>query len=520
VGPLVDYVYYRPPRPGQAQGSWQPLAVLSDSTAGWTRSGVIKLDVPQAIGSVPDGEWIEVRPPPVLTTAQICATASGTATPLPVPIAHPLIGALKTPVTGTPTKVPVSGWIGVGFRQPAAQFALRAITFNAAPALAATTATNELVARGDGRSAQIVQLANGNVLRDTLELLVEDVVESVYYSWARRDDFDAAGPDDRFYVLDPEAGLVYFGDGVRGRVPGLGARIVASRYRYGGGLSGELPPGTITLVQSLPAAVQDVTNVIAARGGKDAETLDEARARAPHALKTLGRAVTAEDYDVLAREAPGVRVARTAPIPLRRPYQAEGVARAGVDLDRIAPGALSLVIVPEGDVAAPMPTESMLRTVCRFLDGVRLITTELYVVPPQYVRLFDLSVTVVPLPGWSRTQLRDSITSRLEQYFHVLHGGLDGTGTPFGATIAHSELLAQVFRADGVDRVEVLTARYDGNAPSPPGEPPPMQWRVERRAPRNLVGCPTGPDDDDRVVLLADENIFVDASTLEVVVQS
>ncbi len=520
VGPVVDYVYYRPPQPGQVVGTWQTLPVLADGTAGWTRSGVIRFDVPQAIGPVPDAEWLEVRPPPTLTTEQICESASGTATPLPMPIPHPLVGALKTPVSGTPTKVPVSGWIGVAFRDPAAQFALRAITFNAAPAIAATTALDELVARGNGRSAQVVRLANGNVLRDTLELLVEDVVERIYYPWALVDDFDTAGPDDRVFVLDPEAGLIYFGDGVRGGVPGLGARIIATRYRHGGGLAGELPAGTVTQPSSLPGSVQDVTNIVAARGGKDAETLADARQRAPHALKTLGRAVTAEDYDVLARETPGVRIARTEPIPLRRPYQSEGIIRAGVDFDTLVPGVLSLVVVPEGDGAYLMPTESVLRAVCRFLDTVRLITTELYVVPPQYVRLFDLSIVVVPQPGWGRTQLRDSIEARLTQYFHVLHGGPDGTGSPFGATISHSEILAQVFRADGVDRVESLVLRYDGNAPSAPGEPPPMQWRDERRVARNLVGCPSGPDDDDQLQLFADENVFVDTSSIEVVVRA
>jgi predicted phage baseplate assembly protein len=518
VGPTVSYIYYRPPQPGQALGSWQPLSVLSDSTAGWTRSGQLRLDVPHAIGAIPDGEWVDVRQPSTMTTAQICAQASGTGSPPPKPIAHPLIGALKTPVVGTPTKVPVSGWVGIAYQTPPARFALRAVTFNAAPAIAATTVTNELVASGDGRSDQTVRLASGDVLPATLELLVEDVVDQLYYAWARVDDFDTAGPDDRVYVLDPEAGLIYFGDGVHGRLPGLGARIVASSYRWGGGLATELGAGTVTQGQALPSSVQDVTNPVAARGGRDAETLDQAKKRAPQALKTLGRAVTADDFDFLARQTTGARIVRTAVIPLRRPYQAEGIARAGVDMDRVAPGAISLIVVPGGDGLHLEPTEGVLRTVCRFLDKYRLITTELYVVPPQYVRIFDLEVTVVVAPGYSRTQLRETIATRFETYFHVLHGGADGTGSPFGGTIYYAELVAQAFRAEGVERVERLTARYDGNAPAPPGEPSPMSWRPERATARNLVGCPTGALDDDRVDLFADECVFVDSSTLNVIV--
>ena len=46
-----------------------------------------------------------------------------------------------------------------------------------------------------------------------------------------------------------------------------------------------------------------------------------------------------------------------------------------------------------------------------------------------------------------------------------------------------------------------------------------MVWRQERQTPRNLVGCPGGPDDDERILLYPDENLFVDASSLNVRVQ-
>lgn len=515
AGPPVDYVYYRPPQAGETIGSWKPLAVLSDSTAGWSRSGVIRLDVPTAIGPIPDGEWREVRPPQTLTTQQLCETVAGTAPAAPPPIAHPLVGALKTPVQGTPTKVPVSGWIGVLFRSPAAALALRALSFNAVGAIGATTVESELLGRGSGQSNQIAKLANGNVLAESLEVVVEDPVDRQYHEWKPVGDFDTAGRDDRVYVLDPEAGWIYFGDGVRGAVPALGTRMVAVRYRHGGGAAAELPAGTVTQGEGLPAAVQDVTNPIAARGGKDAETLDQARARAPRELKTLGRAVTADDFDLLARQTVGASIVRTAVVPLRRPYQAEGIARPGIDVERVAPGALSVVVVPGGtDERFRVPTETVLRTVCKHLDRYRLVTTELYVVPPMYVRLFDLEVRVVPKPGWSRAQLRDSIAATLEQHFSVWRS--DGTGFPFGGTLHHSELVALVFRADGVERVESLNARYDGNAPAPPGEDPPMRWREERWEPRDLLACPDGPEQ--LIALFPDETVVADTSSLNVIV--
>lgn len=391
------------------------------------------------------------------------------------------------------------------------------MTFNAAPAIAAVTAANELVGRGDNRSDQVKQLAHGNVLGDTLELIVQDVIRNLYERWSRVDDLDTAGPDDRVFVLDAEAGLIYFGDGVHGRVPGLDARIVATRYRWGGGNAGELAAGTVTQGENLPSQIQDVTNPVPARGGRDAETLDQAKRRAPRELKTLGRAVTAGDFQLLAEQTPGVRVARAVVVPLRRPYTAEGIARPGIDVGRVAPGAVSIVVVPDGTGRFLAPTEGLLQTVCRHLDKYRLVTTELYVVAVQYVRLFNLTVTVVPLPGFTRTQLREAIAARLESYLHVLTGGPDGTGYGLGGTLHHAELVAQIFRVEGVDRVEELTAQYDGTAPD---ATPPMVWRDERQEVRNLVGCPAGAADDERITLFPDETVFIDTASLNVIVQA
>jgi predicted phage baseplate assembly protein len=517
LAPPVEMFFYQPPQPpAMTDGSWQPLRVIADTTNGFTRSGTIKLDVPLTIGPIPNNEWKDVRAPATLTTVELCAAASGTPKPIVPPVKHPLVGALKTPVTGTPSDVPVSGWLAIRFATKPAGFAIRTVTFNATRAIAATTIRNELVATGNGRSDQVVQLSKRNVLPETLEIIVQDLADNLFHRHTRVEDFDTTAPDARVYVLDPEAGLIYFPDGKRGRVPGLGARIVATRYRWTDGTTSDLAVGTVTQAENLPASVQDVTNVVPARGGRSAETLDEAKRRAPRELKTFGRAVTAEDFELFAGQTPEARIAKSVVIPLRRPYTAEGIDRAGIDVTRIAPGAVSVVVVPEGAGHFLAPTDGVLRAVCRHLNKFRLVTTELYVVAPQYVRIFDLVITVVPGPGVTRTQLREAIVAKLETYLHVLHGGPDGKGFEFGSTLHHAELVAQVFRVDGVERVEELSAKYDGKALD---ATPPMQWRDERQQARNLVGCPAGSLDDERIVLFPDETVFVDTATLNVIVQ-
>jgi len=516
----VSYRFYRPPRPGQTTGAWVALPVLSDTTDGWTRSGQIRFDVPTTLGPVPDGEWLDPRAPTPKTVEQLCAEASGTGTPVPTPIKHPLIGAIKNPVSGLTNIVPISGWIGVQFPARDWLFSLRAVSFNVGYATNAETVTNQLLGKGTGISDQTAQLSNGDILGGTLELAIEDPVDLELHRWTQVTDFDTAGPDDRVYVLDAEAGTIYFGDGIRGRIPALARRIVALRYRHGGGKAAEVAAGLVNQPDGMPSVIQDATNIVAARGGKDAETLDEAKKRTPSALRTRDRAVTAEDFEVIARETPGVRIARAEALALHKPLIAEGEDAPGVDVETVAAGVVTVVIVPDDPGPYPTATEGVLRTVCRWLDKHRLITTEVYVVPAQYVRIFNLEVVVVPSAGYALADVRETISNRLATYFHVLTGGADGTGTAFGATIHHGELVAEVMRCEGVDQVDSLVAYYDNQAPAPAGEPPPMTWRLERAIPHRLTGCPTTATDSDVLVLYADENVFVDTATLNVMLRA
>ena len=73
-----------------------------------------------------------------------------------------------------------------------------------------------------------------------------------------------------------------------------------------------------TLKSSIPF-VRGVTNRHPASGGVDAESVDEARVRGPLMLRTRSRAVTAEDFELLTREAaPEVARVRCIPGPDRR----------------------------------------------------------------------------------------------------------------------------------------------------------------------------------------------------------
>jgi predicted phage baseplate assembly protein len=434
------------------------------------------------------------------------------------PVPHPLDPRLRKPDK-------LRGWLRVQLQAPLAAGSsrprIRMITFNAAPATNATWVSGELIGTSDGRPGQSFRVVKNNVMPGSLRVAIQESSDAAapLIDWEEVPTLDANGPFDRVFSLDAEAGVVTFGDGRHGRVPPLvprGGQIVALRYRAGGGKAGETGAGTITSLETQTGGLSGVTNPVPATGGADAETLDEAKLRARKELSTRSRAVTADDFEWFARQTPGVRVARAEVVPLRVPLPpsatpavvsaprcgpALGAGSAGLDA-AVAAGAVSVVVVPDAEGPEPMPTPSFLRAVCRYLDRYRLVTTEVHVVPPQYCRVCRLFVAVKARPGYTRARLQELVEARLSSYLHVLRGGENGKGFPFGGQVHVADLMAQVFRTEGVERVEDLRAEFTRTR--------------SQAAPREgeLRLCPAGAGQFEAVQLGAEETVSFDATSL------
>ncbi|MFQ5812411.1 MAG: putative baseplate assembly protein [Anaerolineae bacterium] len=340
---------------------------------------------------------------------------------------------------------------------------LETILTNTAHATQALTVRDEVVGGSDGRPNQTFRLANGPVVvRDRPEEVIGadgtrvritslrlEVDEGHGFEvWQEVPDFHASGPDDPHYVLNRTIGEIRFGDGQHGRIPvanpaSPNANVVAREYRYGGGKRGNVGVETITELQTFAESVESVINRRPAYGGYDEETLAEAKLRAPREIKSKERAVTAEDFELLARETPGVRVRRAKALPLVHPKFP----------DAQIPGVVTVIIVPEGDAPNPTPSEATLSVVCAHLNKHRLLTSEVHVVPPTY-RKVRIEAAIVARPEADLAEVKRGIDERLIQYFHPLKGGENGTGWEFGRHIFYSEVYREVLQVPGVDRVQ------------------------------------------------------------------
>jgi predicted phage baseplate assembly protein len=214
-----------------------------------------------------------------------------------------------------------------------------------------------------------------------------------------------------------------------------------SRYRHGGGHSGNLAPDSLTTLRSAIPGVASVTNPAPARGGVDPQSLAAARSTAALEIRTRHRAVTAQDYEYLATEASG-RVARAIRVHDDKP-------------------GVTLAILPNTDranrklaIGELTPDADLLETVARHLNARKVAGCPLRLAP---VRLRGVSV-VVNLEASPRAdveRVEHGVSGALYAYLNPLIGG-GAAGWPFGRPLNQGELYAIVQAVAGVESIRIL----------------------------------------------------------------
>lgn len=128
-------------------------------------------------------------------------------------------------------------------------------------------------------------------------------------TWQARRDLLASDAGARDFAVEVEEdgeAAVRFGQPPHGAAPDPGMAF-AARYRVGNGRAGNVGADAIAHVASPQAAIVRVRNPLAARGGRDPETLEQVRQRAPEAFRTQERAVTPDDHARMAERDPRVQ---------------------------------------------------------------------------------------------------------------------------------------------------------------------------------------------------------------------
>jgi hypothetical protein len=403
----LSWSWYRP-EPPQDDPS-VPLvsaitAEVQDGTAGLRRSGIVRLRLPDEWSEGGPGQPLDHFGLRVATTAAMFPTS-----PVLRQIA-PNVGAARHQESRVVTNVDLADQVREWLRLPGQHLTLPD--------------------------------ARGLLLKAALRLRRAGAMAE----WSVAPDFTFGGPGDQIFVLDRDAGALRFGDGLTGAIPvpdSPGAEpVITVEYVRGGGAAGN--GGQTANWFRVGASAADVLvtarNPVPAEGGRDPETVAEARQRAAEELSRVQRAVTAADFEELAATTPGVAVGRS--------YVGVG-AHPGYPCTTV-PGAVTIRVVPwvpraDADFALKdytailRPDPGLLAKVRTQLDEARLVGTEIFVCSPRYRRV-DLRVDLTGRPA-DPAGVRAALLAALRHYLDPLAGGDDGTGWPFGGPLRPSALL-------------------------------------------------------------------------------
>jgi Baseplate J-like protein len=397
-------------------------------------------------------------------------------------------------------------WIGVrltnGRSQPL-QVVCEHFLFNSVSATNALTITQpELLGTSNGQPFQFFELKNTPLFKspgakDPYDHLVIQVRSLLvgggfgdWTTWVHLDDFpEGAG---NYYRLNPVTGKINFGNFLtpdgrgNGSIPPTGSEIRAFTYRYVvGGIKGNVPSGTITIIRTPISGITSVTNLGAATGGADEEEVEETKRRAPDILRNRYRAVTVEDYEYLAREA-STKVEKVRCLPPRQ-FSSYDKLPAGAavgdpwtygGLNRSL-GNVNVIIIPEAplSIPAPIPSEDLLQEVSDYLEARRPVTTLLQVTYPRYLpinvqgnikvwqRALDIGLVT------STAQVQDDIIAKIKKFLHPLLGGVDGMGWEIGQEIVISTLFEFIQPVPDVGFISDLKVAAAQPLYQPPARP-------------------------------------------------
>lgn len=288
-----------------------------------------------------------------------------------------------------------------------------------------------------------------------------DTILGIYVEWAQVDSFVNSGPHSRHYMFDHVTGVITFGSGINGMIPDVGREnIIAKSYRYGGGLAGNLPAKKISKMRNRSQIVSKVANIDKSSGGGDRENITELLKRGSSDLHAHDRAVTDEDYEILARKAT-TNVAQAVAMSSHNPDGSVNTGKVTVGIlthdlgDKPIPSAHVLEEVksyiterspiqinnekePIRDVRNRLPEE------LKSASFYSQFNSPIEVVPPNYVKVginADLHFTN---PDEAQ-DVTSSIESNLATFLHPLKGNY-GAGWKFGETFS-SGLVEQFIRS-------------------------------------------------------------------------
>lgn len=278
--------------------------------------------------------------------------------------------------------------------------------------------------------------------------------------WRRTDDLAVASPGDEVFVLRTAAdgrATVRFGDGVSGAALPERANPIRLDLAIGAGRDGNVGEGILSRLLFAPVdasrgpvtgwlfredmevlrALITVDNPLPAIGGRDPESIDHMRYRAPLLARRPVSAITPDDYERVARELPEVAGAHARVVPAA-----------------VRPVVRVTVLLRDEDTLDPDERLRRWAAVRAQLEHARLLGFDVESVPPTWAPL-DLDITVDAHRHADAGLVREAVIAAVSG-----NGGLlDPDTSGLGGDVQLADLYRAVLAAPGVAAARVRRFR-------------------------------------------------------------
>jgi hypothetical protein len=316
----------------------------------------------------------------------------------------------------------------------------------------------------EGLQAEEFDLAGPNVIRDLTNLNPADISPQVVVngneytlvdSFIRHNGQDVdpvidslgkvIGGGGRVFTLGERPDgtpFIKFGDGIFGRklTSGEGITVI---YRTGGGSAGNISPQALTTLVDSNPIVTAVTNNSEFSGGADEQTIEQLRQLIPASLRTLERAVAAQDYsDILTANFSEVFAASTE----------ANTQDPGVDIN--------IYVVPQGAGISKISENPLLKSkLASFIDRRKMVTVQFQILDAFGVDTL-LTFEVFISDTSSKTTITQAINTAIDDFFDLSTGGSDGSGIGFAEQILLKDMANLIEAIPGVERFEIKRLTY------------------------------------------------------------
>jgi uncharacterized phage protein gp47/JayE len=285
------------------------------------------------------------------------------------------------------------------------------------------SAANEVLGSSDGTAGQRFRLARTPLIEGSLTVYVDEGAGPRPYDV--RPSLLDSGPADRAVTVrrdERDVAWIEFGNNKYGVIPPRLRNNITATYRVGGGVKGNVVGSSIVTAVTSITSLKKVYNPLAATGGTDRQVIAEAVERAPRQFRSMGRAVTADDYESHALQF-GVGKAR---------------ARAA------GWNNIELYVAPVG---GGFPSDTLKADLSAYFESRRILTSLLDLRDPVYVNV-DVRGMLFIEPYFFTQEVVTSVTN-------AVNGVLAFDNVDFADTLFLSKLYESIEAVEGVQAVTI-----------------------------------------------------------------